>query len=67
MFLSHYGLSLTLKGIIVVGIFAFISSYIILYIINKIIKFRTNEENEIEGLDVIECGIESYPEFKRTF
>jgi len=50
-----------------VGLFAFISSYIILYIINKIIKFRTNEENEIEGLDVIECGIESYPEFKRAF
>ena len=56
-----------LKGIVVVGIFAFISSYIILYIINKIIKFRVDEENEIEGLDVIECGIESYPEFKRAF
>ena len=56
-----------LKGIVIIGLFAFISSYIVLYIINKIIKFRINEENEIEGLDVVECGIESYPEFKRAF
>jgi Amt family ammonium transporter len=55
-----------IKGIIVVGIFAFVSSYIILYIINKIIPFRVDEEDEIEGLDVRECGIEAYPEFRRT-
>jgi len=55
-----------IKGIIVVGIFAFVSSYIILYIINKIIPFRADEEDEIEGLDVRECGIEAYPEFKRS-
>ena len=55
-----------IKGIIVVGVFAFVSSYIILYIINKITPFRANEEIELEGLDVEECGIESYPEFKRA-
>ena len=55
-----------IKGIIVVGVFAFVSSYIILYIINKIIPFRADEETEIEGLDLKECGIEAYPEFKRT-
>ena len=55
-----------IKGIVVVGIFAFVSSFIILYIINKIIPFRADEESEIEGLDVIECGIEAYPEFKRA-
>ncbi len=55
-----------IKGVIVVGVFAFVSSYIILYIINKIITFRANEEDEIEGLDAKECGIESYPEFKRV-
>ena len=55
-----------IKGIVVVGIFAFVSSFIILYIINKIIPFRADEEAEIEGLDVSECGIESYPEFKRA-
>jgi len=66
IFAKNVSLIAQIKGVIVVGIFAFVSSYIILYIINKIIPFRTNEESEIEGLDVSECGIESYPEFKRA-
>jgi Amt family ammonium transporter len=55
-----------IKGVVVVGIFAFAVSYIILWAINKIVPFRADEEAEIEGLDVTECGIESYPEFKRA-
>ena len=55
-----------IKGIVVVGIFAFVASYIIIYIINKIIPFRADEDIEVEGLDVEECGIEAYPEFKRA-
>jgi len=55
-----------IKGIVVVGIFAFTASYIILFIINKIVTFRANEEDEVEGLDASECGIEAYPEFKRA-
>lgn len=56
-----------LKGIIVVGIFAFLSSYVILYIINKIVPLRAENDEEMQGLDVEECGIEAYPEFKRAF
>lgn len=56
-----------LKGVIVVAIFAFISSYIVLFIINKIIPLRPNKDVENEGLDVNECGLEAYPEFKRSF
>ena len=66
IFGKNVSLIAQIKGIIVVGIFAFVASYIILFIINKIIPFRANEEDEIEGLDVSECGIESYPEFKRA-
>jgi len=55
-----------IKGVVVVAVFAFVISYIIIFAINKVVKFRTDEENEIEGLDVSECGIESYPEFKRA-
>ena len=55
-----------IKGIVVIGIFAFISSFIVIYLINRIIKFRINEDNEIEGLDYTECGIESYPEFRKS-
>ena len=56
-----------LKGIIVVAIFAFVSSYIVLFLINKIMPLRTTNDEELEGLDVNECGVEAYPEFKRAF
>jgi len=56
-----------IKGIIVVALFAFISSYTILYIINKIVPLRANSDEESQGLDVEECGVEAYPEFKRAF
>jgi len=55
-----------IKGVVVVGIFAFLVSFVFIYIINKFVNFRTGEDCEVEGLDVSECGIESYPEFKRA-
>ena len=56
-----------LKGVLLIGVFAFISSYVVLYIINKIIPLRAQNDEELQGLDVEECGIEAYPEFKRAF
>ena len=56
-----------LKGILIIGLFAFISSYLILFVINKIIPLRANNDEEMQGLDVEECGLEAYPEFKRAF
>ena len=56
-----------LKGVLLIGVFAFISSYVVLYIINKIIPLRAQKDQEVQGLDVEECGIEAYPEFKRAF
>ena len=55
-----------LKGVAVIALFAFTGSYIVLFIINKIVPFRADEEAEQEGLDISECGLESYPEFTRT-
>jgi Amt family ammonium transporter len=56
-----------LKGVIVVGIFAFVSSFIVLTIINKVMALRADDDEELQGLDVEECGVEAYPEFKRAF
>ncbi len=56
-----------IKGIVVVALFAFISSYIILFIINKLVPVRASNDEESQGLDVEECGVEAYPEFKRAF
>ena len=55
------------KGIIIIGIFAFVSSYAVLYAINKIIPLRALHDEELQGLDVNQCGLEAYPEFKRAF
>ena len=64
---ADYSLLTQLKGILVVAVFAFVSSYIAIFIINKISPFRADEESEIDGLDSEECGIEAYPEFKKSF
>jgi len=56
-----------LKGVVVVALFAFVVSYVTISIINKFFKFRASDEEQIEGMDISECGIESYPEFKRAF
>jgi len=55
-----------LKGIVVVAIFAFTSSFAVIYVINKFIKFRAEDDVQVEGLDVNEVGVEAYPEFKRA-
>ncbi len=55
-----------LKGVLVVALFAFVISYIVLFIINKIMPIVANDDKQLEGLDTVECGMESYPEFTRT-
>ncbi len=55
-----------LKGVVVVAVFAFISSYVVLFAINKFVRFRAQDDAQVEGMDVNECGVEAYPEFKRA-
>lgn len=39
---------------------------IVIYAINKISKFRAEDDAQVEGMDVNECAVEAYPEFKRA-
>ena len=55
-----------LKGVVVIGAFAFTVSYVVLFVINMFIRFRAENDIQVEGLDVSECGLEAYPEFKRA-
>lgn len=66
IFVSDISFLDQLKGVVVVGIFAFVSSYIVISIINKISTFRAEDDSQVEGMDVNECGVEAYPEFKRA-
>lgn len=66
IFNSEYSMIEQIKGIVVVGAFTFVVSYVSLYIINKFIGLRSEQEHEYDGLDLHECGVESYPEFAKT-
>ena len=55
-----------LKGVVEIGVFVFVVSFSIIYVINKIFPFRATDEEQQQGLDVSECGLEAYPEFKRA-
>ena len=66
IFVDDISILAQLKGIVVIAIFAFSSSYITLFIINKIVVFRAEDDVQLEGLDVNEVGVEAYPEFKRA-
>ncbi|NOR55777.1 MAG: ammonium transporter [Sulfurovum sp.] len=54
------------KGVLVVGVFAFSASFTVMYIINKVSPFRAANDEQQQGLDIEECGLEAYPEFRRS-
>ncbi|MBY5939486.1 ammonium transporter [Halomonas sp. DP5N14-9] len=49
----------------IIGIFAwvFTASLVVWLIIKAIMGVRVSEEEEYEGVDLAECGLEAYPEF----
>ena len=55
-----------LKGVVVIGAFVFITSFIVWKILDIVLGLRVDEEIEIEGLDIHETGLECYPEFKKA-
>ncbi|PKN14622.1 MAG: ammonium transporter [Deltaproteobacteria bacterium HGW-Deltaproteobacteria-24] len=54
------------KGIVIVGAFVFVSSFIVWKILDLVVGLRVDEETEVNGLDIHETGLEAYPEFKRA-
>jgi len=52
-----------LIGTAVTFAWMFIASFIVLLLIKAVIGLRVSEEEEMEGMDVYECGMEAYPEF----
>lgn len=62
---SDATLSTQAVGILTVGIFTFVVSYIVWFIIDKIVGIRVSAEAEEVGLDKSELGMEAYPEFSR--
>jgi Amt family ammonium transporter len=44
----------------------FIASLVTFYVIKMVLGLRVSEEEEYEGSDLSECGMEAYPEFPAT-
>ena len=55
-----------LKGVLLIGVFVFALSFLFWFILKITMGLRVSEEEEIEGLDISECGLVAYPEFKQN-
>lgn len=53
-----------LTGVVAVGAFSFTVSLVLWYIIKAIMGLRVSKEEEVEGLDIGEHGMEAYPDFQ---
>ncbi|HAY54878.1 MAG TPA: ammonium transporter [Gammaproteobacteria bacterium] len=53
-------------GIVSIFAFTFVASLVVWTILKMIMGIRVTEEEEYLGMDVVDCGIEAYPEFKRS-
>jgi Amt family ammonium transporter len=54
-----------LYGILSIGAFTIIASTIVWYLIKLIMGIRVTPEEEMEGTDISEIGMEAYPDFKK--
>jgi len=50
-------------GLVTIFAWVFITSFIVWYVIKLIMGIRVSAEEEYEGVDISECGLEAYPEF----
>ena len=63
--LNNDGASFGAQIIGIAGIFGwvFLASLVVWLILKAIMGIRVSEEEEYEGVDIAECGLEAYPEF----
>lgn len=54
-----------IAGAATIFVWVFVASLIVWSIIKLVIGIRISEEDEYEGADIAECGMEAYPEFGR--
>lgn len=62
---SDATLSAQLLGIAMIFAWVFITSFIVWSVIKAVAGIRVSEEEEMEGVDKSECGLDAYPEFTK--
>src|SRR5690554_1508037 len=55
-----------LIGALTIFVWVFVASLIVWGILKAVMGIRVSEEEEYEGVDLSECGLEAYPEFVST-
>jgi len=55
-----------LTGLGAIFIWTFVASLIVWSVIRMLFGLRVSEEEEYEGVDISECGLEAYPEFTKS-
>jgi Amt family ammonium transporter len=55
-----------LIGLVTIFVWTFVASFITWLVIKAVMGIRVSEEEEFEGVDLGECGLEAYPEFTGT-
>ncbi|MDX1695121.1 MAG: ammonium transporter [Ketobacteraceae bacterium] len=50
-------------GALTIFVWVFVASLIVWGILKAVMGIRVSEEDEYEGMDLVDCGMEAYPEF----
>ncbi|MBT8299260.1 MAG: ammonium transporter [Maribacter sp.] len=53
-----------LTGVGAAGVFCILTAFIIIFVLKKTMGIRVSKEEEIEGLDLHEHGMDAYPDFR---
>ena len=63
--ITNDGASFSAQMMGIAGIFGwvFLTSLVVWLVLKAIMGIRVSEEEEYEGVDIAECGLEAYPEF----
>lgn len=59
-------LTAQLIGAVTIFTWVFITSLLVWAVLKAIVGIRVAEEEEYEGVDISECGLEAYPEFTKS-
>ncbi len=55
-----------LIGALTIFVWVFVASLIVWATLKAIFGIRVSEEDEYEGMDIVDCGMEAYPEFVKS-
>ena len=55
-----------LVGALTIFVWVFGASLLVWFLLKQVMGIRVSEEEEYDGVDLSECGMEAYPEFTRA-